>query len=178
MADVTASRDVSTRPASSDAPMHLVRQVRRTKIICTIGPATASYPQLEALALAGMNVARLNMSHADHAGALQIINWIKTLNRKLVYPVAILLDTKGPEIRTGEVGEPMDLIVREVGTDLSGDDVMATMDAAPFVGGVSATPWVIAATGGILEGNSLELEFTARLLEVDPQELRSGWMRI
>ncbi len=88
---------------------HLVRQVRRTKIICTIGPATASFPQLEALALAGMNVARINMSHADHESALEAINWIKTLNRKLVYPVAVLLDTQGPEIRTGEIHEPMDL---------------------------------------------------------------------
>jgi pyruvate kinase len=97
------------RDQFGERPAHLVRQVRRTKIVCTIGPVTASYPQLEALAMAGMNVARLNMSHADHAGTLEIINWIRTLNRKLVYPVAILLDTKGPEIRTGEVGEPMDL---------------------------------------------------------------------
>ena len=82
---------------------------RRTKIICTIGPATHSYEKLEALYYAGMNLVRLNMSHADHASALQIINWIKTLNRKVRYPVPIVLDTQGPEIRTGEVNEPMDL---------------------------------------------------------------------
>ena len=56
---------------------------RRTKIICTIGPATASYPKLEGLHAAGMNIVRLNMSHADHASAKKIINWIKTLNRKV-----------------------------------------------------------------------------------------------
>jgi len=105
----SGSRSEDSRLQFGELPAHLVRQVRRTKIVCTIGPATASYPQLEALAMAGMNVARLNMSHADHAGALETINWIRTLNRKLIYPVAILLDTKGPEIRTGEVGEPMDL---------------------------------------------------------------------
>jgi pyruvate kinase len=88
--------------------------VRRTKIVCTIGPATESYEQLEALALAGMNVVRLNMSHADHEGAQKIINWIRTLNRKLNYPLAILLDTQGPEIRTGEIHEPMDLKTGDV----------------------------------------------------------------
>ena len=90
--------------------------VRRTKIICTIGPATASYEKLEALTLAGMNVVRLNMSHADHAGAQQIINWIRTINRKVPYPVAILLDTQGPEIRTGERSEPMNLETGQVVT--------------------------------------------------------------
>ena len=85
------------------------RSVRRTKIICTIGPVTQSFDKLAALAHAGMNVARINMSHADHASAKKVINWIKTINRKVVYPVAIMLDTQGPEIRTGEVNEPMDL---------------------------------------------------------------------
>ncbi len=82
---------------------------RRTKIICTIGPATASYPMLEKLAEAGMNIVRLNMSHADHASAEKVINWIKTLNRKVKYPVAVLLDTQGPEIRTGDIEQPMEL---------------------------------------------------------------------
>jgi pyruvate kinase len=89
---------------------------RRTKIICTIGPVTASYPKLEGLQGAGMNIVRLNMSHADHASATKIINWIKTLNRKVQYPVAIMLDTQGPEIRTGEINEPMDLNTGDVVT--------------------------------------------------------------
>jgi pyruvate kinase len=90
--------------------------IRRTKIVCTIGPVTASYEQLDAMARAGMNVVRLNMSHADHDSAQQIIGWIRTLNRKLAYPVAILLDTQGPEIRTGETDEPMDLKTGDVVT--------------------------------------------------------------
>ena len=77
--------------------------MRKTKIICTIGPKTESFDQLEKLALAGMNVVRLNMSHATHDGAARIIRAIKTLNRKLPDPVAILLDTQGPEIRTGDI---------------------------------------------------------------------------
>jgi pyruvate kinase len=87
---------------------------RRTKIICTIGPATADYPTLEALHTAGMNVVRLNMSHASHEESAQIINWIKTLNRKVNHPVAILLDTQGPEIRTGDLDQPIKLAPGEV----------------------------------------------------------------
>ena len=50
--------------------------IRRTKIICTIGPATTSFEALKELYAAGMNVVRLNMSHADHATSLKIVNWI------------------------------------------------------------------------------------------------------
>ncbi len=97
---------------------------RRTKIICTIGPATNSFEKLEALYHAGMNLVRLNMSHADHDGAARTINWIKTLNRKVGFPIPILLDTQGPEIRTGEVNEPMDLNPGDVVTvSVRGDDV-------------------------------------------------------
>ena len=56
-----------------------------------------------------MNIVRLNMSHADHDSASRTINWIRTLNRKVQYPVAILLDTQGPEIRTGVVDYPVTL---------------------------------------------------------------------
>ena len=80
---------------------------RRTKIICTVGPATSDYPMLERMYAAGMDVVRLNMSHSNHADALKVITWIKTLNRKVKYPVPLLLDTMGPEIRTGELDAPM-----------------------------------------------------------------------
>ncbi len=101
---------------------------RRTKVICTIGPATASYPMLKALYEAGMNVVRLNMSHADHESAAKVINWIKTLNRKVRYPVPILLDTQGPEIRTGVRDAPLSLKTGDVVTLTvrSGRDVEAS----------------------------------------------------
>ena len=89
---------------------------RRTKIICTIGPATASFDGLKALFEAGMNVVRINMSHSDHTNAAKIINWIKTLNRQVDYPVPILLDTQGPEIRTGVLENPMELSPGDVVT--------------------------------------------------------------
>ena len=82
---------------------------RKTKIICTVGPATASYEGIERLYQAGMSVVRLNMSHATHDESSQIIHWIKTLNRKVRYPMPIILDTQGPEIRTGPRDEPLAL---------------------------------------------------------------------
>ncbi|HUH37050.1 MAG TPA: pyruvate kinase [Spongiibacteraceae bacterium] len=83
--------------------------MRKTKIICTIGPATESFDMLEKLAKAGMDVVRLNMSHGDHASHARIIKAVHTLNRKLPYPIPILLDTQGPEIRTGDLSEDVHL---------------------------------------------------------------------
>ena len=82
---------------------------RKTKIICTLGPATGSYEGIERLYQAGMSVVRLNMSHASQDEAAEIIHWIKTLNRKVRFPMPIILDTQGPEIRTGKLEEPLSL---------------------------------------------------------------------
>lgn len=73
--------------------------MRKTKIVCTIGPASESEEMLEKLALAGMNVARLNFSHGTHEEHAKRIESIKKVSQKLGFPIAILLDTKGPEFR-------------------------------------------------------------------------------
>lgn len=83
--------------------------MRKTKIICTIGPATSSFDMLKKLAEAGMNVARLNMSHGDHDSHAKVIKAIRTLNKKISHPIAVLLDTQGPEIRTGDVIDELHL---------------------------------------------------------------------
>ncbi len=83
--------------------------MRKTKIVCTIGPRTQSYEMLMTMALKGMNIARLNMSHGDHDWHGQVIHHIKRLNRKEGGAVAILLDTKGPEIKTGDVSPDIPL---------------------------------------------------------------------
>lgn len=83
--------------------------MKRTKIICTIGPATESFMSLKRLHKAGMNVARLNMSHSSHSNAKKIIDRIKKLNKQVKNPVGILLDTQGPEIRTGDTSEVVNL---------------------------------------------------------------------
>jgi len=83
--------------------------IKRTKIICTIGPATESFISLKRLHKAGMNVARLNMSHSNHSNAKKIIDRIRKLNKQVKNPVGILLDTQGPEIRTGDTSEVVNL---------------------------------------------------------------------
>jgi pyruvate kinase len=87
------------------------RDFRHTKIVCTLGPASDSSAVIAQLATAGMNIARLNMSHGDHKSHLMVMRRIKSLNTKLNHPVSILVDLQGPEIRTGERGEPLHLAV-------------------------------------------------------------------
>ncbi|MBM62347.1 MAG: pyruvate kinase [Acidobacteria bacterium] len=90
------------------------RDFRQTKIVCTLGPASASPECIEALARAGMNVARLNMSHGNHESHRQVIRHIQNLNPQLNHPVAILIDLQGPAIRTGERHGQLDLKVGQV----------------------------------------------------------------
>ena len=77
--------------------------MKKTKIVCTIGPASESIEKLTALAEAGMNVSRLNFSHGDHEEHLARINNIKKVRQETGKMIAILLDTKGPEIRTHDM---------------------------------------------------------------------------
>ncbi|WP_348662846.1 pyruvate kinase [Chlamydia vaughanii] len=79
----------------------------RTKIICTIGPATNTPEMLEKLLDAGMNVARLNFSHGTHETHGQTIRLLKELREKKSAPLAIMLDTKGPEVRLGNIPTPI-----------------------------------------------------------------------
>ncbi|MGD2169255.1 MAG: pyruvate kinase [Chlamydiota bacterium] len=75
----------------------------RTKIICTIGPAVNSYEKILELVDAGMNVARLNFSHGTHENHQATIENLKRAREKRKVPLAIMLDTKGPEIRLGKI---------------------------------------------------------------------------
>ena len=73
--------------------------MRKTKIVCTIGPACENEETLKEMCKAGMNVARLNFSHGTHEEHQRKIDLIKKVREELQYPLAILLDTKGPEYR-------------------------------------------------------------------------------
>ncbi len=79
--------------------------MKKTKIVCTVGPACEREDTLEKMVSAGMNVARLNFSHGDYKEQGARIETIKKVREASGSPVAILLDTKGPEIRTGAFGE-------------------------------------------------------------------------
>ena len=73
--------------------------MNKTKIVCTIGPACADLETLKSMMLAGMDVARFNMSHGTHESHRNLMNLVKQARFELGLPVAIMLDTKGPEIR-------------------------------------------------------------------------------
>ncbi len=102
--------------------------MKKTKIVCTIGPASESLETLKELMLLGMNVCRLNFSHGNHEEHLQRIKNIKQAREELNLPVAIMLDTKGPEIRLGDfsveqiqlsIGDKFTLTTKEVLGDQS-----------------------------------------------------------
>lgn len=97
--------------------------MRKTKIICTIGPASQSEEKLRELMLAGMNVARFNFSHGDHEEQHGKYDRMRKVSKELNLPIAALLDTKGPEIRLRdfeggkvylEAGQKFTLTTREV----------------------------------------------------------------
>lgn len=77
--------------------------MRKTKIICTMGPSTDNLDVLREMARSGMNVARFNFSHGTHAEHKERMDRLKAVREELDMPIAILLDTKGPEIRTGDM---------------------------------------------------------------------------
>ena len=86
--------------------------MRKTKIICTLGPATDSDEVIEQLINEGMNVARFNFSHGSHEEHKQRMDRLKRIRKKCDKPVAILLDTKGPEVRLDTFKEGKTLLKR------------------------------------------------------------------
>lgn len=87
---------------------------RRTKIIATLGPATESEAMLDALIHAGVDIVRLNMAHASHDWTRQTIRRIRAASERTGREVAVMMDIKGPEIRTGDLAAPMELRAGEV----------------------------------------------------------------
>ena len=75
--------------------------MKKTKIICTMGPACEDEETIEKMILAGMDVARFNFSHGTHESHRKQMDAVKRVRERLGLPVAIMLDTKGPEIRLG-----------------------------------------------------------------------------
>ncbi|KNA26067.1 hypothetical protein SOVF_000810 [Spinacia oleracea] len=80
------------------------RSTRRTKLVCTIGPATCGFDELEALAVGGMNVARINMCHGTREWHKCVIDRVRKLNEDKGFAVAIMMDTQGSEIHMGDLG--------------------------------------------------------------------------
>ena len=103
--------------------------LKKTKIVCTLGPSSNTPEIIEKMIKAGMNVARFNFSHGSHEEHKQRIDMVRAASQKLGIPVALLLDTKGPEIRLGkfkngsimmEAGKDFTLTARDVEGDFGG----------------------------------------------------------
>jgi len=98
-------------------------KTRKTRIICTLGPATDSDEMLKALIETGTNVFRLNMSHAKHDWVRDVCLRIRTISAEIGEHVAILLDLQGPSIRTGDVESPLELTKGDLVEFRKGDAV-------------------------------------------------------
>ncbi|MDR0382408.1 MAG: pyruvate kinase [Spirochaetaceae bacterium] len=107
-----------------------MKLIRNTKIICTMGPAVGSVDMARSLIRKGMNVARFNFSHGSHKDKAETIELVRRAAELEGTPVALLLDTKGPEIRTGLVKDGKDITL-EAGEEV---DVIASVDAEKLYG--------------------------------------------
>ena len=104
---------------------------RYTKIIATVGPATESEEMLEKLIVAGLDVMRLNMAHGTSEWVTSLVKRIRDVSARVHRDVAVMMDVKGPEMRTGVVtdaidlqeGDPFELYTQGPTTDLRGIDV-------------------------------------------------------
>lgn len=104
---------------------------KKTKIIATLGPASGSVAVLTEMVKAGLNVARLNFSHGDHANHLQLIQNIRQVSSKLAVPIAIIQDLHGPKIRVLEMKQPLSVKIGQ--TVVIGKDFKLDMQVAKSI---------------------------------------------
>ncbi|KAK9220667.1 hypothetical protein WN944_009090 [Citrus x changshan-huyou] len=143
----------------------------KTKIVCTLGPASRSVPMLEKLLKAGMNVARFNFSHGSHEYHLETLNNLRTAMVNTGILCAVMLDTKGPEIRTGFLkdGKPIQLKQGQeitISTDytIKGDENMICMSYKKLA--VDVQPGsVILCSDGTISFTVLECNVKAGLVK-------------
>jgi len=79
--------------------------MRKTKIVCTLGPSSCSEKKIKEMALAGMDVARLNFSHGDYAFHENLIKTVRRVSGQIGKPLCILQDLQGPKLRVGELNK-------------------------------------------------------------------------
>ena len=106
----------------------MINNIKKTKIVCTLGPASEKEEVLRELMKSGLNVCRLNFSHGDHEEHKARMDTVKKLREELNQPTAILLDTKGPEIRTGKFDVPEVLLEEGQTFTITMKDVMGNKE--------------------------------------------------
>ncbi len=104
--------------------------LKKTKIVCTLGPASKAPEIMEGMLLAGMNVARLNFSHGSHDEHRRTIEDFRAVRDRLGIPAAVLLDTKGPEIRLKDFKNGSELLEKGASFVLTAEDCMGTAEKA------------------------------------------------
>lgn len=104
--------------------------MRKTKIICTLGPSTDSYDVLVSMVKEGMNVVRFNMAHGDYEISQKRMDLVKQVREDLNVPLAIMVDIKGPEVRTGQVDKPFK-VKKDEQIIFTGDDIIAHDNIVP-----------------------------------------------
>ena len=129
--------------------------MRKTKIICTIGPASENEQTLTAMCKAGMNVARLNFSHGTHEEHKKKIDLIKSVREKLDLPIAIMLDTKGPEYRIGTFADgSVEVTVGETFTfttdDIQGDQGRVSVNYKDLIKNLAVGDRILVCNGLVI----------------------------
>lgn len=104
--------------------------IRKTKIVCTLGPAVEDENILRQMILEGMNIARFNMSHGDYEEHGRRIAMVKKLRKDLNLPVALLLDTKGPEIRLGDFEQKQAVLKQGQLFTLTTNEILGNKESA------------------------------------------------
>ena len=136
--------------------------MRNAKIVCTLGPASSDQETIRSLADAGMSVARLNASHGSTDHRATVIDRVRNVDAELTDPVAVMVDLKGPEVRTAEVDEP---VMLETGSEVA------------FAAGDTSTPEFVGLTVSITEcepGDIILLDdgrIEARVVRLDGPEV-------
>jgi pyruvate kinase len=102
----------------------------KTKLVCTIGPASDSPEMIEKMIDAGMNIARLNFSHGDFSSHGEVIQKIRAASKKTGKRVAILADLPGPKMRIGDLAEEFVILERDAGFILTAEDIIGTVERA------------------------------------------------
>ncbi len=135
---------------------HHHRRARRTKIVFTIGPATDSEEMLETLmSVHFVDVCRINMAHADHDYVRTVCQRIRSIGEKVGRPISIMMDVKGPEIRTGTVPEPLKLERGQLFDFIVSPEASPSPDAASVTVNYPKLASGIAIGGDILVDNGL-----------------------
>lgn len=127
---------------------------KKTKIVCTIGPASRSRKTIEKLAKAGMNMARINLSHGTLEEHAKAIGEIRNVARELRLPIAILLDLPGPKIRTGALKNGMVTLKENssfalVKEKIKGDETRVSVNYPTFFKDVRAGKSIFVNDGAI-----------------------------